>query len=113
MKQDYEKQITSLLFDMEKVVDNMQKEIDNSQQEYIKQSQTIQELQDQITYFQLFFGKSFKVAQQMYEQQKLVNHVIEVVNDITGDVYYYNDENDDKFDWKDFLDYSDKENNEV
>ncbi|CAG8831338.1 41808_t:CDS:2 [Gigaspora margarita] len=77
MKQDYEKQITSLLFDMEKVVDNMQKEIDNSQQEYIKQSQTIQELQDQITYFQSFFGKSFEVAQQMYEQQKLVDRVIE------------------------------------
>ncbi|CAG8747738.1 3180_t:CDS:1 [Gigaspora margarita] len=107
MKQDFVKQASDIFDDYEKVIDNQQEELN-------KQIQTIQELQDQIAYFSSFFGKSFEIAKQLYDQQKLVEQVIEVVNDTTSEIYYYDNDSFDE-NWENFIDYSsddDKENEE-
>ncbi|CAG8836408.1 14531_t:CDS:1, partial [Gigaspora margarita] len=64
-----------------------------------KATQTISELQEklykkdqEINYYSLFFGKSFEIAQELYEQEKLTRQVYTIVNDFYDEIFYF--END-------------------
>ncbi|KAF0444377.1 hypothetical protein F8M41_003481 [Gigaspora margarita] len=64
-----------------------------------KATQTISELQEKLyekdqekNYYSLFFDKSFKIAQELYEQEKLTRQVYTIVNDFSDEIFYF--END-------------------
>ncbi|CAG8826369.1 27266_t:CDS:1, partial [Gigaspora margarita] len=64
-----------------------------------KAVQTISELQkklyeknQKINYYSLFFGKSFEIAQELYEQERLTRQVYTIFNDFSDEIFYF--END-------------------
>ncbi|KAF0481454.1 hypothetical protein F8M41_023591 [Gigaspora margarita] len=64
-----------------------------------KAVQTISELQkklyeknQEINYYSLFFGKSFEIAQELYEQERLTRQVYTIFNDFFDEIFYF--END-------------------
>ncbi|KAF0472333.1 hypothetical protein F8M41_025039 [Gigaspora margarita] len=91
---------------MMKLSKNSKKKIDEMKEEPEKNSllmgkaaQTISELQEklyekdqEINYYSLFFGKSFEIAQELYEQEKLTRQVYTIVNDFSDEIFHF--END-------------------
>ncbi|CAG8804530.1 32705_t:CDS:2 [Gigaspora margarita] len=65
-----------------------------------KAAQTISELQEkfykkdqEINYYSLFFGKSFEIAQELYEQKKLTRQVYTIVNDFSDETFHFENDN--------------------
>ncbi|CAG8814381.1 17267_t:CDS:1, partial [Gigaspora rosea] len=52
----------------------------------------LNEKEQQINYYSLYFGKSFEIVQELYEQEKLTRQVYTIINNFTDEIYYFNEE---------------------
>ncbi|CAG8636379.1 2438_t:CDS:2, partial [Dentiscutata erythropus] len=67
--------------------------IDELQEEMLKTFKTNEELINQLSFYSLFFGQSFQIAQELYKQEKinrLSREVYNLVNNFNEETYNYN-----------------------
>ncbi|CAG8790576.1 4240_t:CDS:1, partial [Dentiscutata erythropus] len=83
---DYEEKTKSIEETSVKIIDKLQDEM-------LKTFKTNKKLIDQLSFYSLFFGQSFQIAQELYEQEKinrLSREVYNLVNDFNEEIYNNN-----------------------
>ncbi|CAG8543088.1 14725_t:CDS:1 [Gigaspora margarita] len=84
MKEEFEKNTQILEEASVQIISGLQNELN-------EKKQINEELNKQIAYYSLFFGKSFEIAQELYERERLTRQIYTIVNDFTNETYYFDE----------------------
>ncbi|RIB05161.1 hypothetical protein C2G38_2220472 [Gigaspora rosea] len=92
MKQKFEKDIKEMKQEAEVNKEAFVQVISEMQGRLDEKDQINKELNDQLSFYFLFFGKSFKIAQESYLQERfnrLSSQLLTVINNFTNDTSYF------------------------
>lgn len=84
MKEEFEKNTQILEEASVQIISELREELNEKEQ-------INEELNKQIAYYSLFFGKSFEIAQELYERERLTRQIYTIVNDFTDETYYFDE----------------------
>ncbi|RIB17674.1 hypothetical protein C2G38_2037555 [Gigaspora rosea] len=94
MKQKFEKDIKEMKQEAEVTKETFVQVISEMQGRLDEKDQINKELNEQLSFYSLFFGKSFEIAQELYLQERfnrLSSQLLTVINDFTNDTSYFDE----------------------